>query len=320
MSDPIAAPAEPEIDILLATWNSARWLEPLLDSLLAQTVQDFRLIVSDDCSKDETVEILERYRPRFRHPVTLIRRETPSGTAAANFASLMKISRAAYVFLCDGDDVWYPEKLEKFVTAARGLEAEHGPQTPVFVFSDTEVIDGAGHVTHESYWAFKNTDAFRCLSLERILFYGPMLGCACLMNRELTRLAADVPVGRVAGHDWWIALVAASLGVVDAIPDKTIGYRIHGGNNSQPKQVSVGGLAKLGKPFHEVRRRLAIRIRQAEPLLEQFGDKIPADRRKTIERFIAVRNRSFLGRRFALWRYGFRYPDPLRNTALFLFC
>jgi glycosyltransferase involved in cell wall biosynthesis len=225
------AAATGSVEILLATWNSARWLRPLLDSLLAQTVQDFRLIVSDDCSSDDTVAILETYLDRFRHPVTLIRRETASGTAAANFASLMRISTADHVFLCDADDIWHADKLEKFLDLARRREAEHGAEVPLFLFSDTQVIDGEGRVTHDSYWAFKNTDAFRCLSLERILFYGPMLGCACLMNRALVRLAADVPVGRVAGHDWWIALVAASLGVVDAIPDKTIAYRIHGGNN-----------------------------------------------------------------------------------------
>ena len=53
---------QPLVDILLATYNGAKYLPAQLDSILAQTHQNFRLLVSDDGSSDATVEILERYR------------------------------------------------------------------------------------------------------------------------------------------------------------------------------------------------------------------------------------------------------------------
>lgn len=315
-------PDRPSIEILLATYNSAEYLVPLMESLLAQTVQDFRLVISDDCSRDDTVAILRRYLDSFRHPVTLTIRDTPSGSAMANFAGLMQASDADYVFLCDADDIWYPDKLEKFLDRAKAIHAD--PSVPLFLFSDAQVIDGAGAVTHPSYWAFKNTDASRCLTLERLLLYGPMLGCASMMNRSLTRLASNVPLGRVAGHDWWIALVAACLGTVDAVYAPTISYRIHGKNASHPREVSVRALSKLtGKlsgMFYEVRRRLDTRQRQAEPLIEQFSNQLAPERLRMIRRFIALRDKSFLRRRFELFWYGHRYPDVLRNAALFLFC
>lgn len=308
------------VEILLATYNSAQYLRPLMDSLLAQTMQDFHLVISDDCSRDATVELLQPYLTVFQHPVTLTVRETPSGSAAANFAGLMQSSDADFVFLCDADDVWHPEKLEKFLTVARLKEATFGKDMPLFLYSDTRVIDGAGAVTHQSYWKFKNTDATRCVTLERLLMYGPMLGCATLLNRSLVRLSSNVPLGRVAGHDWWIALVAASLGHVDILSNQTIDYRIHGQNNSHPKEVSFKALSKLSKPFYEVRRRLTARQQQAEPLLEQFGEQLTADSRKTIEGFISIRRAGFIGRRVKIFSQGYTYPDATRNMALFLFC
>lgn len=312
-----------DVEVLLATCNSAAYLEPLLDSLLAQTIQDFRLIVSDDCSVDETLAILERRLPEFHH-ARLIRRAQASGSAKANFATLMQVSTAAHVFLCDADDIWYPGKIETFLVRAREKETVFGAATPLFLFSDAAIVDADGRLRHDSYWAFKKITPARCLTLERLLVCPPMLGCASLMNRALVEIARDVPVDRVTGHDWWAILVAACFGHVDYIADRTIAYRVHGRNASQPKQVGLLALGRLARRLpdavHEVRRRLAIRHRQAEPLLEMFGPRLALPQRARIEAFLSVQGRSFLGRRLMLFGRGFTYPDPVRNLALFLFC
>lgn len=317
-------PSVERVEILLATYNSANYLVPLLDSLLAQTEQDFHLVISDDCSGDATVGILQPYLTAFRHPVQLTVRDTPSGSAMANFAGLMQASTADFVFLCDADDVWDADKLEKFLDAARRKEATLGPEVPLFLFSDARIIDGDGNVSHNSYWSFKKIAPARCLTLQRLLVCPPMLGCASLMNKALVRLACHVPVGRVTGHDWWAILVAGCLGHIDFLNTPTISYRVHGRNSSQPKEVTVRGLGKLaGKVSemrYEVRRRVTIRQRQAEPLLEQFGQQLGLSNHKIIARFLSVPKRSFLGRRIVLFGSGYTYPDRLRNTALLLFC
>lgn len=314
-----AQPARVHVEILLATHNNAEFLPELLESLLSQTEPDFHLVVSDDCSGDNTCDILDRYAERFRHPVQIIRRDEPSGSAAANFASLLQVSRGDYVFLCDADDVWHPDKLSLFLQRAAALQTQDGDQGPLFLFSDADVIDSAGARTHESYWAFKNTAPERCLSLSRLLVCTPMIGCATLMNRALVELARDVPLGRVTGHDWWALLVAAGFGKVDYLPEKTISYRIHEQNSSKPLQVNFAQAGKMRRMTYEVRRRLAIRRRQAAPLLEQFGDRLPQEKRLTIERFLALEHQSFLNRRLSMFFNGFSYPDRLRNLALLLF-
>ncbi len=322
------SPPQGKVEVLLATYNNADYLEPLLDSLLAQSFGDFHLVISDDCSTDDTVKILKRYLGRFQNPVRLIERDRPSGSAAANFAMLMQQSHGDFVFLCDGDDVWYPDKLKAFLAKARPRQDMLGPDVPMFLFSDASIISADGAPSGPSYWAYKNTDPARCLSLQRLLVCTPMLGCASMMNRALVQLACNVPLGRVTGHDWWALLVAASLGEVGFVDAPTIAYRVHGKNASQPMQITLTSfkersgsrLGRLSGPIHEVRRRIVIRQRQAEPLLEQFGDRLSQERRQIIEKFLAIKNRSFVGRRLALIRNGFTYPDGLRNAALLMFC
>ena len=314
-----AQPARVHVEILLATCNSAEFLPELLESLLSQTETDFHLMVSDDCSGDTTVNILESYADRFRHPVHIIRRDRPSGSAAANFASLLQASRGDFVFLCDADDVWHPNKLTLFLERAIALQMAGGDQEPLFLFSDADVIDATGVKTHESYWAFKNTAPERCLKLSRLLVCTPMIGCATLMNRALVELARNVPLDKVTGHDWWALLVAAGFGKVDYLPEKTISYRIHAQNSSKPLQVSLSQAGRMRRMTYEVRRRLAIRRKQAAPLLEQFGDRLPQETRRTIERFLALEHQSFISRRLTMFLHGYSYPDRLRNLALLLF-
>ena len=59
----------PPVELLLATFNSERFLPQLLDSLLTQTHDDFVLVISDDCSADRTISIIDKYGKLFRHPI-----------------------------------------------------------------------------------------------------------------------------------------------------------------------------------------------------------------------------------------------------------
>jgi glycosyltransferase involved in cell wall biosynthesis len=311
------------IEVLLATYNNAPYLRLQLDSLLAQTWQDFHLVISDDCSTDDTVAILETYLDKFRNPVKLIRRDVQSGSAMANFASLMQASTGDWVFLCDADDIWHPEKLAKFLAFAREKHGSHPADVPLFLYSDARVIGSDGVLAHASYWAFKRTDPARCATLQRLLVCAPMLGCASMMNKALVRHAANVPVGQVTGHDWWALLVAASLGTVDFMPEPTIDYRVHPGNSSKPMQVSLRLIGRVGMKLslahHEVHRRMVIRQKQAEPLLAQFDAELPPERRAIIKRFLRMSGQSPIGRKLTMLWHGYTYPDYIRNSALVLF-
>lgn len=106
-------PALPRITILLCTFNGARFLAAQLASIEQQTHSNWRLIVSNDGSTDDTLTIIRHFADRVCQPVEI--RHGPGRGAAANFLSLAtdpEIDGDLFAF-CDQDDVWHPAKLSR---------------------------------------------------------------------------------------------------------------------------------------------------------------------------------------------------------------
>ena len=106
--------------VLVAARNGEPYIGEQLDSILAQTVPGIRILVSDDCSRDRTPEIVREYEERFPERVRLRQRQRPSGGAAAHFLDLLSRTARmeeppAYVLLSDQDDVWLPYKAERLL-------------------------------------------------------------------------------------------------------------------------------------------------------------------------------------------------------------
>ena len=102
--------------ILLSTYNGGAYLRKQLDSVLSQSVADFTLLIRDDGSSDDTLNILNTYSdPRIR-----ILTGENLGPAGSFFALLeeARIMGAEHIFFCDQDDIWMPHKLEKLLSAA----------------------------------------------------------------------------------------------------------------------------------------------------------------------------------------------------------
>ena len=115
-----------QIDILLATYNGEKYLSELIDSILSQTYKNIRLIISDDCSKDNTREILDKYKKEDSR-VIVYKQEQNQGYVK-NFEFLLKKVESNYYMLADQDDVWLPEKVEK---SLQKLKAENADRKSV---------------------------------------------------------------------------------------------------------------------------------------------------------------------------------------------
>ena len=102
----------PLVAILLCTFNGGRFLSEQLDSLEAQSHQNWLLIASDDGSTDQTLKILRQYQKKWPQGKLIIR-SGPQKGVCQNFLSLAcdPELQADYSAFCDQDDVWLPEKL-----------------------------------------------------------------------------------------------------------------------------------------------------------------------------------------------------------------
>ena len=130
-----------KIDILLATYNGEKYLKEQIDSLLNQTYNNIQIIISDDCSTDKTREILKQYEKNEN--IKIFYQEENLGYVK-NFEFLLKQVENNLYMLCDQDDVWKKQKIEKTVEKLQKENLD-------LVFGDLEVVDEKLTTIHKSY-------------------------------------------------------------------------------------------------------------------------------------------------------------------------
>ena len=100
----------PRVSVIIPTYNRADFIAYAIDSVLAQTLQDFEIIVADDGSTDETDRVLESYGDRVRYV-----RLDHSGLPATVRNAALQLAQGDYVAFLDSDDGWLPHKIEQQV-------------------------------------------------------------------------------------------------------------------------------------------------------------------------------------------------------------
>ena len=141
------------LSILLATYNGENYLAEQLDSLLSQSYSDFKIYVSDDCSKDKTRNIISDYAKKYPDRIIDLNNEQHFGSAKLNFFSLVeKVDSDLYMF-CDQDDVWLPNKVQKTIETYNRVDDK---EKPVLVHSDLNVVDTNLRILDTSFFHFGN--------------------------------------------------------------------------------------------------------------------------------------------------------------------
>ncbi|MFM2043656.1 MAG: hypothetical protein RLY86_2232 [Pseudomonadota bacterium] len=310
-------------EILLATWNGARFLPALIASLEAQTERSFRVLVRDDGSTDGTQAILADWVARD-HRVHLLPADHPSGSAKAAFSRLMAHSGADHVLFADQDDVWAPEKVALTLQALQAGESRVGGSRPVLAFCDLSLIDAQGALIADSFRRYRRMDVRRGTAFRYLLLDNVVTGCAMGVNRSAIQHSAPVPDAAMM-HDWWLALVCAGLGTVVPMEPALIGYRQHGAN-------SVG--AAPYSPWAAIRTKLAsLRLRgdqhvfngwyggvqaQAAAFQQRFGSSLAPIDAQALAAFVRLRRLSPGVRRWAILRHGLYRTSLVRTLGLLL--
>lgn len=102
------------VSIITPSYNSALYIEETIKSVLAQTYQNWEMLIIDDCSTDNTCEIVKKFISTDNR-IKLHRLTENSGAAIARNKAL-ELSKGRFIAYLDADDLWYPKKLERQVT------------------------------------------------------------------------------------------------------------------------------------------------------------------------------------------------------------
>jgi glycosyltransferase involved in cell wall biosynthesis len=277
------------VQILLATYNGERFIREQLDSLLNQTEKNFTVIIRDDGSTDHTLDIIAEYQVNYPDTFTLLQDNTKNKSGAkGNFAMLLEKSTADYVFFCDQDDVWLPEKVEMELEKIQWLENKDR-SNPCMVFSDMKIINEDGMLIGNSLWCnlHLHPDFF---VLHRLLVQNIPHGCSMVINKALRNLAYPIPEAAIM-HDHWIALLVATCGSWDAITTPTLLIRNHGENVTRHKTSLLEKIKRFTSNMfskEQYESFLQIRIAQATALLSRCQEILHPKQIAILNDFIAL--------------------------------
>jgi glycosyltransferase involved in cell wall biosynthesis len=127
----------------MPSYNYARYLRHAIESVLVQSYTDFEVIITDDCSTDESREILAEYERLDSRVVCILHKENRGVAGARN--SAFAASSGAFIAMCDADDVWLPHKLHAQVDCFRRNSGAG------LVHADATLIDPRGNLTGQSF-------------------------------------------------------------------------------------------------------------------------------------------------------------------------
>ncbi|MCZ0960532.1 glycosyltransferase family 2 protein [Paracoccus benzoatiresistens] len=220
MDRPTSSARDDTVTILLASHQGAAFIGAQLQSIADQTHGNWRLIVSDDGSKDGTRDIVAGFAAsRPAGQVQLI--DGPRRGATQNFLHLLSVAPDGIIAFCDQDDVWFPDKLAR---ACRALAPHDGP---VHYAARTIITDdGLTPVAESRHFP-------RPLGFRNALVQAIMAGNTSVFNAEAAAIlrccVGPAQDHDVQSHDWWAYQVTAGAGAV-LLHDKrpALFYRQHG--------------------------------------------------------------------------------------------
>ena len=205
-----------KISIALASYNGQKYILEQLESFSSQSRQPDEVIISDDCSTDETVALIRKFSLNAPFVVKLYENKTNVGYAR-NFANALSKTTGDLIFLSDQDDVWFPNKINDVHNMAISSEA-------LLIMNDAEITD-------------QNLNPSGLSKLNQIKAMGFtsnkfVMGCCAAIKRDLLDLTSPMDSSFPA-HDTWISWFAEFMGLKVVCSEIMQYYRRHDSNESQ---------------------------------------------------------------------------------------
>ena len=229
-----------KILVILAAYNGAKYIEEQMDSILNQDSVSLDIMVFDDCSSDNTLEVLNKYKSNVN--VSINKREKGTGNAPRNFLDAIRslsdefVNSYNFISFSDQDDIWFPNKMFE---AGKMLRQE---QSSLY-FSNLNLWD-----ENTNYKAIINKSCPQ--KKYDFLFEGGSAGCTyvftndfCIGLKKILK-STNYYDWELFSHDWFVYFYARANGFKVSIDNNAyITYRIHANNSyGQVNKISISAI------------------------------------------------------------------------------
>lgn len=222
-----------KISVCIATYNGEKYIEEQLRSILSQLSINDEIIISDDYSTDNTVDIIKKINDKR---IKIYFNQENKGYVP-NFENTLKKATGDIIFFSDQDDVWLPNKIKKCIQKLRYCD---------LVVTDAKVVDDNLNIIEESLFKVVNTKTGFFNNLIKNRYYGCCMG----FKKEILQKVLPFPKWySVCAHDRWIPIIGEMYYKVGLIKEPLLLYRRHNNN-----------ISFFGKSGNSLAKKIMIRI------------------------------------------------------------
>ncbi|HEN0755026.1 TPA: glycosyltransferase family 2 protein [Streptococcus agalactiae] len=289
-----------KVNILMATYNGEKFLAQQIESIQKQTFKEWNLLIRDDGSSDKTCDIIRNFTAKDSRIRFINENEHHNLGVIKSFFTLVNYEVADFYFFSDQDDVWLPEKLSVSLEAAKHKASD----VPLLVYTDLKVVNQELNILQDSMIRAQSHHANTTLLPE--LTENTVTGGTMMINHALAE--KWFTPNDILMHDWFLALLAASLGEIIYLDLPTQLYRQHDNNvlgarimdkrfkilREGPKSI----FTRYWKLIHDSQK-------QASLIVDKYGDIMTANDLELIKCFIKIDKQPFMTRLRWLWKYGY---------------
>jgi len=202
---------EPLVSIALCSYNGEKYIRQQLDSILDQTYRNLEVVIVDDCSTDDTFNIVSNYAGRDSR-IKCFKNEINLGFNK-NFEWAITLTTGAYIAISDQDDIWLPQKIERLLNAI----ADNW-----LVFSNSVFINDNNEIKEGRVLSKFNPAAHDYKSM---LMDNFVTGHTTLFKREFVDYFLPFP--EKGFYDWWMGFIALYHHKIVFLDEVLTQYRIH---------------------------------------------------------------------------------------------
>ena len=265
------------ISVALACYNGENFIYEQIQSIINQTITDLEIIICDDKSTDNTIDIIHNIKDKR---IKLYQNNIQLGVVK-NFEKAISLCNGEYIALSDQDDVWVEKKLEKQLNQYI-IEREKRPSGPLLLYHDLILVDKELEVLKDSFWKLYKISNF---SLAKNLFDNHFTGCTTFFDKitseyYLPFISTDIL------HDHSMSILTNCFGKNIEMNEKLIKFRRHQ-NNSTNTNKENNLLKKLSNS-----NKYEKEIKFAKKFYHENKQKLNETQQKTFEKFIRLENKN----------------------------